>query len=142
MRPIDRVTERALRNGDPEDRGTRVPLLTLEEFFDGNDTVGSIGCNLDPAPEPSAMYEALLAIRSRPDVSDVRVQITAVDAPEEEWPFSDTVWIMTSSDHETASSWLPLELRPNESWVGWITGTRYEAITVTDGHNPVAIWYD
>jgi hypothetical protein len=142
MTPLERVTERALRNGNPESRAVPTPLLTLEEFFEGNDSVGSIGCNLDPMPEPGELYKILLTIRARPEVSDVRVQITCVDAPGEEWPFSDTLWIITSADAEAVEKWLPGRVAPNEVWTGWLEGTAYEQVAVPDGHAPVAIWYD
>jgi len=46
MTPLERITERVNRHGDVNDASTPRPLLTLAEFFEGNDVVGSIGCNL------------------------------------------------------------------------------------------------
>ena len=71
-----RVTERATRNGNPEDRKGPVPLLALEECFDGNREMGSIGCNLLSAPTPGQFYDLLASLREREDGSDIRVQIT------------------------------------------------------------------
>lgn len=141
MSPLERVTERVFRQGNPELRSTPTPLLTLEEFFDGNDAVGSIGCNLGSEPDPQQFYALLSEIRSRPDVSDVRLQITCVDHPGEDWPFSDTVWIMTSASPDTVAKWFPKELAPNETWEGWPKG-EYEPCPVQAGHRVVAAWYD
>src|SRR5262245_15811481 len=91
-----RLAERVNRLGDPNDPVTPRPLLTLAEFFDGNDVVGSICCNLSPTPTPAEVYTVLSRIAARPEVSDVRVQVTMFDDPE--WPFSDTVWVITNSD--------------------------------------------
>jgi hypothetical protein len=50
MNHLQRIIERVNRNGEFYDENTPTPLLTLKEFFDGNDVVGSIGCNLDGQP--------------------------------------------------------------------------------------------
>jgi hypothetical protein len=34
-----------------------LPLVTLEEFFTGNDDYGSIGCNLSPPLGPQYFYK-------------------------------------------------------------------------------------
>jgi hypothetical protein len=88
MTPLQRITARV--NVAYNAPGTPEPLVTLEEFFDGNESAGSICCNLTPTPEPAEVYEVLKGIRSRSDVADVRVQITMFDDPDD-WPFSDTV---------------------------------------------------
>jgi hypothetical protein len=140
--PIARVTARVIINGNPEDSKVPTPLLTLEEFFEGNEEIGSIGCNLDGCPEPNEFFKLLSEIRSRPDVSDVRVQITCLDDPWKQWPFSDTLWIMTPVDAETVKTWFPTNLAPDECWTGWTEGTLYEPIEVIAGHSPVAAWFD
>jgi hypothetical protein len=142
MTPLERVTERVMRQGNPESRSVPTPLLTLEEFFEGNDSVGSIGCNLRSEPEPREFYALLSAIRSRSDVNDVRVQITCVDYPGEEWPFSDTVWIMTTASPEDVKGWFPKRLAPNETWEGWAPRRKYEPCPVAVGNKVIAVWYD
>src|SRR5262249_53005655 len=111
MGAIDRITERVSRNGDVDDPATPRPLLTLEEFFEGNAVPGSICCNLSPMPEPAEVYEHLKRIRSRPEVADVRVEITMFDDPE--WPFSDTVWVISSVRPDIIMSWFPDALAPD-----------------------------
>jgi hypothetical protein len=140
MTPIERITERVNRYGDPNDQETPRPLLTLQEFFDGNDISGSIGCNLDPMPEPRQFHEMLLRISSRPEVGDVRIQITMFDDPA--WPFSDTVWIFTSATPEAVASWFPEKWRPDDIQGGWTAGAKYENVIVPTGMSPVACWWD
>ncbi len=79
MTPLKRIADRVNRHGDVNDPATIRPLLTLPEFFDGNDDFGSIGCNLAPPPGPVKFYEILKGISERSDVADVRVQITMFD---------------------------------------------------------------
>ena len=139
MTYLERVTERVNRLGNPEDPRTPRPLLSIDEFFEGNDVVGSIGCNLDGEPAPEAFYNLLQAISQRPDVKDIRVQITAFDDPD--WPFSDTVYIMTTATPEEVATWFPEELQPNEVWDGFVDQP-YEPYEVPPGSRPVACWWD
>jgi hypothetical protein len=83
--PLERITERVTRLGHPDSPGVPRPLLTIDEFFEGNDVVGSIGCNLEGAPLPARFYELFKEIAKRTNVKDIRVQITMFDDPA--WPF-------------------------------------------------------
>jgi len=139
MTPLDRITERVTRLGNPEEPGAPMPLLTIDEFFEGNTVVGSLGCNLEAAPEPEVFYALFQKIAQRPDVKDIRVQITAFDDPD--WPFSDTVYIMTTASPEEVLNWFPEELRPDETWAGFLDQA-YEPYTVPAGVQPVACWWD
>lgn len=139
MTHLQRVTERTNLLGHPDDPETPRPLLTIDEFFDGNCELGSIGCNLDPIPTPDVFHALFRAIAQRPDVADIRVQITAFDVPE--WPFSDTVYIMTSASPEEVATWFPEELMPDETWAGFVDQD-YEPYSVPPGTQPVACWWD
>jgi hypothetical protein len=141
MTPLERITERVNREGDVNDASTPRPLLTLEEFFDGNDVVGCIGPNLTPVAEPSDFCDSLKDIANRENVADVRVQITEFDDPES-WPFSDVVWVITNAEPEEVKSWFDEGLRPDECWSGWTTGILFEPCLVPPGMKPVACWWD
>jgi len=140
MSPLERITKRVNQNGDVNLPETPRPLLTLTEFFDGNKTVGSIGCNLTPTPTPSELYEILTRIAYRTDVHDIRVQISMFDDPD--WPFSDTVWIITSAESDDVSKWFDEPVRPDECWSGWTDGVSFEPYEVPPEFNPVACWWD
>jgi hypothetical protein len=140
MARIDEITERVNRNGDVNDLQTPRPLLTLEEFFDGNDVVGCICCNLLPTPTPAEVFENLKGIRARPDVADVRVQVTMFDSPD--WPFSDTVWVMSSAAPDAVKSWFEAAFTPDECAAGWVPGTTYEPMDVPAGMQPIYCWWD
>jgi hypothetical protein len=140
MTGLERITARVNRQGDPSDPSTPRPLLTLAEFFDGNDVVGSIGCNLSPTPTPSQFHALLSAIAARPDVGDVRVQVTMFDDPE--WPFSDTVWVITTAHAATVASWFDEGVAPDAVDEGWQEGVAYEECTIPTGIRPVSCWWD
>lgn len=99
-----------------------------------------MGCNLVPTPTPAQLRDVLEAVFRRPEVADVRVQITMFDDPD--WPFSDTVWVMTSASTDTVRAWFPEELAPDDVWEGWQEGSSYEAYDVPEGTRPVACWWD
>ena len=128
------------RGGDVNKATTPRPLLTLEEFFDGNNIVGSMWCNCSPHPTPADAFAVLKQIRSRTDVADVRVEVTMFDMPE--WPFSEMVWVITSASAEQVGLWFPKAVAPDETWIGWRDGIRYEPVTIATGMRPVACWWD
>jgi hypothetical protein len=140
MTPIERITDRVGRHGDVNDPATLRPLLTLAEFFEGNSVVGSIGCNLIPTPDPAHFYGVLKQIESRPDVDSIRVQITMFDTPE--WPFSDTVWVITSAEPQEVAGWFDEAIRPDEYGRGWTEGVAFEPCPIPPGMHPVYCWWD
>jgi hypothetical protein len=75
------------------------PTVSLEDFFEGNDDQGSIGCNLFLHPGISKFYQTLAEIKSRSDVQDVLVEIRDL-VDEHSWPFSDSVFVLTSMSVE------------------------------------------
>jgi hypothetical protein len=140
MDPLEAITRRISRNGDVNDPETPRPLLTLAEFFEGNEEAGSIGCNLNPTPTPAEFHEILKQIAERPEVAEVRVQITMFDNPE--WPFSDTVWVVTSADATEVAQWFDEAVRPDETRNGWTPDVSFEPCPVPSGMQPVACWWD
>jgi hypothetical protein len=140
MDPLERITKRVCRLGHPDADGTPIQLLSLSEFFDGNTVEGSIGCNLDPMPKPSEFRALLQSVLDREEVKDVRVQITMFDDPA--WPFSDTVWVMTTVSPDEVRSWFSEDNEPDDTWAGFNEGETYEDYAVPDGCQPVACWWD
>ena len=81
---------RAQCHPDQFSRDEPLPVVGLEDFFDGNDDDGSIGCNLleNEHPGPEGFYTVLKAIRSRPEVQDILVEVYEVE--DGQWPFSES----------------------------------------------------
>ena len=91
-----------------------LPVVSLEDFFEGNDDEGSIGVNLSPHPGLPKFFQVLARIRDRRDVQDVLVEIWEVDESDADaWPFSERVYVLTrESDGEKVLEWFA-ELSPD-----------------------------
>jgi|SRR5208282_2749554 len=140
INPLQRVTKRVNRNGEINDPATMRPLLTLVEYFDGNDVDGSIWCNCSPPPSPAEAYAVQKRVRAQPGVADVRVEIAMFDIPE--WSFSEVVWVITSATPEQVESWFPKAVAPDTVSIGWGISAAYEPVEVPPGMHPVACWWD
>ena len=68
-------------------------IVAAERFFDGNDDLGSIGCNLDGHPGVDAFRDVFAGLLRRSDVQAVYAQISELDPGEGCWPFTDTVLV-------------------------------------------------
>ena len=101
------------------ERQDSLPAVSLEEFFEGNDDRYSMGANLSDGDHPGiqGFFRILRAIRERPDVQDVFVEIRHYDGADE-WPHSDTVFIITSEAQDAVERWVE-ELHPDEVSEGW-----------------------
>lgn len=132
--PLARIKARLANSGG------KTPLLTLDEFFDGNNVRGSIGANITPIPAPAAFRVHLQGLAQRSDVDDIRIQVTSFDDGER-WPFSDTVWVITRASPNQVALWFPKRIRP-ECSVGWTRGTAFEEVKIPSGMQPVACFWD
>ena len=141
MTPLERITERVGRHGDVNDMATPRPLLTIPEFFDGNTAGGSIWCNCIPPPTPEQARNVLEGISARPEVVDVRVEVSMFDDPGG-WPFSEAVYVVTSASPVQVKAWFPKRLTPGDVWVGWRDGFTFEPLAVPAGLQVVACWWD
>ena len=142
MTSLDRLVARINRGSNINEPGTPRPLVTLEEFFADNTDYGSIGYNFYPdQPAPAEFYELFKQIRARPEVSDVRVQVSQHEVPEE-WPSSDTVWIITRASPEDVASWIGERFRADEIIVGWPDAWPVESYTIPPGMQALGVWWD
>ena len=69
-------------------------VVPIGRFFDGNDDLGSIGCNLDPHPGIDRFRQVLTGLLARPDVQAVYARIAELDPGEGYWPFTDMVLVV------------------------------------------------
>ncbi|MEO8066215.1 MAG: hypothetical protein ABI599_00845 [Flavobacteriales bacterium] len=69
-------------------------IVSAERFFDGNDDLGSIGCNLMEHPGVDVFRDAFASLLRRQDVQAVYAQISELDPGEGSWPFADTVLVV------------------------------------------------
>jgi hypothetical protein len=123
----------------PDGTGPDV-VVSLELFFEGNDDLGSIGCNLIDHPGPADFYATLRAVRDRPDVSGMWVCIS--DVNEGEWPFSDHVYVVTTAPSDVVVAWaerLDAE-EPDEGW--WNDQPPRRPIDRPSGSRVITLWWD
>ena len=128
------------RDGHFGDSQTPRPLLSLEEFFDGNDSYSSIGYNFSPQPSPYEFFECFKAIRQRANVHDVLVQVNDMESPD--WPSTDTLWVITSASNNEVNSWLGETFEADDLLDGWEHGPSLQSYPIPAGMRAVGIWYD
>ena len=68
-------------------------IVPVDRFFDGNDDMGSIGCNLPEHPGIGTFRDVLAGLLRRSDVEAVFAQIYEVDPGPDSWPFADLVLV-------------------------------------------------
>jgi|WetSurMetagenome_2_1015567.scaffolds.fasta_scaffold211508_1 hypothetical protein len=115
-------------------------VVPIDRFFDGNNDLGSIGCNLTEHPGIERFRDILTGLLRRKDVEAVFAQISELDPGEGRWPFADTVLVVgTISAAELRTIIMPLQ--PDE--IG--TGEEYGSPSsfIAKYKSPVhAIWWD
>lgn len=115
--------------------------VPLDLFFDGNDDLGSIGCNLgNEQPAIAEFHQTLAALRRRPEVQDIMVRICAVD-DDESWPFADTVYVISSLSQDDIERALA-NLRFDEVVAKWMYGRPPVAPEPKPGFTPYSVWWD
>ncbi len=92
---MDARTHLLNRLDDANDPKNARPLVTLEEYFDGNNDHSSIGDVRTRIFSPPEFFAVLRELRERDDVHDIRIELKLPKAADG-WPSTDTVWIVTS----------------------------------------------
>jgi hypothetical protein len=91
-------------------QGRHAPITGIEQFFDGNEDEGSIGCNLMEHPGLDAFRSILVGLLKRSDVEAVYAQIAEIDPGAGLWPFTDTVFVVGSiTPNDLAQLLAPLQ---------------------------------
>lgn len=115
-------------------------IVAVDRFFDGNDDLGSIGCNLFEHPGIDTFRDTLVGLLSRPDVEAVYALIYELDPGEDAWPFADTVLVfgdISRVDLERATT----NLQPDEVAAPEPYGIP-ESITSRHRSPAQVIWWD
>lgn len=133
---VDHTKSRALKDEFADRPGPLV--VPIERFFDGNDDLGSIGCNLSPHPGIDVFWDVLVGLLQRPDVEAVYALIAELDPGDDCWPFSDTVLVFGRiSDNALAAAVSILE--PDEVKLGIDPAS---GIAVLDDSPVRVVWWD
>jgi hypothetical protein len=115
-------------------------IVPTEMFFDGNDDLGSIGCNLIEHPGIEAFRSAFARIAKRPDVVAVYAQISELDPGDDCWPFADTIFIVGNISPDDLANELA-SLEPDEVGPAEDFGVP-EAITQRHSTPVLVAWWD
>jgi len=119
-----------------------LPLVTLEEFFTGNDDYGSIGCNLCSPPGPQFFFENLKQIQSKANVQDVLVEVTEVEENDPAIrPFSDRVYVLAAASPDDVAKWA-VALQPDAIEEGFTNGKPALAPELRPGFRCYSLWWD
>ena len=117
-----------------------MPMITLEQYFDGAEGEAGLLCNSHVAPDNDTVLATFKSIRDRPEVHDIRIAITQCDNGE--WPFSDKVVVVTRASEDEALGWLPPGFEPDETWEGDVDHLPAEKIEVPSDYRKLWLWYD
>ena len=115
-------------------------IVPTEIFFDGNDDLGSIGCNLIEHPGIDAFRDACARIATRPDVIAIYVRIAELDPGDDCWPFTDTVFVVGEISSDNLANELA-SLQPDQVGPAEDFGIP-EAITQRHSASGLAAWWD
>ena len=118
-----------------------LPVVTLELFFEGNDDVGSIGCNLLNHPGVEKFYSTLKQIRDKSNVQNVLVEIMEYDEGDDIWPFSERVYILANAQIDEVADWVK-ELEICDISAGYMYGQPKSAPELNEGYSVYSIWWD
>ena len=116
---MDKRTEllnKILQNGFPD----KEVVVSVEEFFDGNDDSSSIGCNIYPDP-PSlqTFYETFKRLKATDEIENIFIRIA--DIEDTVWFYTDTVFIIGDITIDDLKEMVK-DLRPDEIYSGWMYG--------------------
>lgn len=131
----NRLVEKLAKQPEPQ-------LILVKEFFDGNDDLGSIGCNLDEHPGIDSFRVTFEKLAERSDVEAVYAQVAELEPGEDSWPFCDIIIVIGSISSEDLQSEL-IGLQPDE--VG--TSSDFIGPETLAGRNPrdlpvLVAWWD
>lgn len=115
-------------------------VVPIERFFDGNDDLGSIGCNLTEHPGTEAFRNIFRTLAQRPDVEAIYAQISELDPGDDYWPFTDTVLVAGTISADELRS-IVARLQPDEVGRGAEFGAP-KAILQLHGNQVLAVWWD
>ena len=115
-------------------------FVSIEDFFDGNEDVGSIGVNIYPNP-PSLkeFYDTLKEIKKGVKTQDLLIRIADID--DTEWFFTDTIYI--SGDYTLAEiKKMFKQLKPDEIYEGMMYDEPSNIPQLNPNSKAYSIWCD
>ncbi len=121
--------------------GKSLPIVSLEDFFEENNDIGSIGCNILEHPGIEKFYSILKEIRNKVNVQDVLVEIMEYDELDNTWPFSERIYILTKEETSEISIWTK-ELQVDDIGEGYVYGEPKAVPKLEEGYLVHSLWWD
>ena len=119
-----------------------LPVVSLEEFFEGNTDQDSIAPNLENHPGISLFYEQLKTIRSDNSVKEVLVNIYDLDPIiDGDWPYTENIHILTEAPDNKVQEWAAV-LLSDGAFEGWPYGVPEAAPQAESGYKWWSIAWD
>ena len=137
----ERLVNLIFSQGNPNDINGPSIIIGIEDFFEGNNDIGSIGCNLYNHPGINYFYSVLKNIKKDESVQDIFVEIHEVPEAKEDWPFSERIYILSRIPKEIIENWVS-PLKPDDISEGWFSTTPKEAPVLSPGYKVYNIWWD
>ncbi len=127
------------RIGDINNFDIPRPLVTLEEFFEGNEDSRSLRWGVRPSPSPQELYAFLQSLRDRQEIINVLMEIAELETPDA-WPCSDAIWILTRLSLGGLKRLVPDRYHPDQ-WRNYPPGHAVELINIPEGAMAIAMVY-
>ena len=116
--------------------------VAIEDFFDGNEDPGSIGCNLENHPGLDAFKRQLQRTREAPGVCGVYVGVCEIEEDDPDmWPFAERVYVVADAPAARIAD-LVRELEPDEVRPVPDDEEIVNRPSVPPNHRMYAIWWD
>ncbi|MBO1752883.1 hypothetical protein J4G33_13805 [Actinotalea sp. BY-33] len=122
-----------------------LPLLTIDEFFLGNDEEESLAPNQWGYGRPAlaAIAERLRSVEAHPDVDWVRVQLHDETAEGSDLVLAEAVAVCTSLDAEDLAGLVDTDWLESDGLVeGYVVEHRVGAPAVPEGSRVLSITWD
>lgn len=115
-------------------------VLTLDQFFKGNNDIGSIGVNLYPdQPYPAVFYETFKRLIQSGQIESVYVRIADVD--DIEWFFTDTVFLVGQISLDELRQRVA-DIHPTKIYKGWMYGLPANLSDDFSDKQVYSLWWD
>ncbi len=115
-------------------------LVSVEDFFEGNNVLGSFAANACTENlDVHEFYEILKNIKLKENVQDVWIVICDID---EEWPYSDTIYISANANEGIIYKWFG-DGFPSEVWkIDCKENILTEIPEIENGFKVFGVWWD
>lgn len=119
--------------------GKNEVAVSLEDYFNGNNVIGSIMANSYPDEvEPHKLFLFLNELKKNEKIQDILIRKCEID---EEWPYSDSIYLYTELTKEEIKKEFKQYL-PDEIYNGWMYGEPNGKVSIIPPNNIYTIWWD